>query len=229
MLTMEETKLKEDKLDLLLEWEESASVSTDSDEKGDSLDISSGLHCDEENPPDMEIKRLSDEDSIKTVVERNEEEEFSSDKTQKAAEVPDEFQWSEDLNTAIEEALGNANDIQMPVIHSQLNNIIRGLETDSLKASKAMFLVTEVEGYIHKHLKRRESKLPVNHEGFEKARLLIIDGLHAYLDSTDILKKFIETGSSDYQTMAQSFADQGSEFFLNATELMLESEPYDED
>lgn len=226
---MEETKLKEDKLDLLLEWEESPSTSTDGDEKGDLIEISSGLHCDEQNPPDMDIKRLSDEDSIKTVVESSEEGQISPDETREAGDASDEFQLSEDLNAAIEEALGHANDIQLPVIHSQLNNIIRGLETDSLTSSKALLLTDEVEGYIRKHLKHRESKPPVNHESFENARHHIIDGLHAYLDSTDIVRKYLETGTSDYIMMAQSFADQGSEFFLKATELMLESEPSDGD
>lgn len=225
MLAMKETKTREDKLDLLLEWEESVSTSEDKQEKGDQIDISSALQSDDTGTSGMEIKRLSDEKSIQSEADEVKEEQNSSGE---AAGSPDEFHWSEELNNAIEEALGIANDIQMPIIHGQLNKILRGLETDSLAQEKALLLTEEVENYIHKHLKRRETKPPVNHEAFQNARHHIIDGLNAYLNSTDIIRKFIETGSSDYVMMAQSFADQGSEFFLKATELMLESEPADD-
>ncbi len=225
MITMEKTKTKEDKLDLLLEWEESASTPDEIKENGDLIDISSVLHSDAANTSEMEIKRLSDENLIISITDKTPEEHISSGEI---TDSPDEFHWSEELNMAIEEALGIANDIQMPIIHGQLNNIIRGLETNSLTSSNALHLTEEIENYINKHLKRREIKPPVNHEKFQNARLHIIDGLNAYFNSTDIIKKYIETRSSDYVMMAQSFADQGAEFFLKATELMLESEPSDD-
>ena len=223
MIVEKEEKSK-DKIDLLLEWEEASEPGKK--EQGDHIDISSEINGEEISrssvkvvTEEVEEKKEPEDDSVENVVLENYEVSESIEE-----ETPDEFTWSEELDNAIEDALDQANNIEIPIVHGQLNNIMRALETDSISKEQASVLLDEVEGYLERHLKSRETKKPVNNKAFENAMLKIIDGLQAYKESADLMRKYLQDSNPDTLMMSQTFADQGTEFIMTATDMMLEIE-----
>jgi len=186
------------KIDLILEWDESAGPKKR--EAGDFFDGS--------GEPVEPAK-----DVIQKVAETVSEE-------LKA----DEFQWSEDLDRAIEESLDQANESPAPGVHFQLGRIRLALETGSITPEKGNSLLDEVDQYLERHIQKRRISRSVDNEEMQKARSLVMNALTIYSESLVLLREYIETQNPYDLLLSQRLNDHAMEFILDATDTMLELE-----
>ncbi len=218
---VENDKIKE--IDLLLEWEESESA--EPREEGDLVDVSAEISGDgdKDNPAEgARLKEMKHTGSPIVDGEKKEDEETLSGKIEiEADETPDEFHFSEELENAIEDALRQANESPVPKVHGQLSNIRRAVVNGSIPMKHALELIEEVDCYLEKNIGKRLGLAPVDHLELEKTRSLVLDGLKAYHESSDYLREFISSKDQNDLNLSQRLSDQGTEFFLEATDVML--------
>lgn len=126
------------------------------------------------------------------------------------------FQWTEERNREIEEALGSASTVQVPVIHGQIDRLRAALEEGLTPDSRAEAILDEADRYLQKQVKSWSGRIPIAHEAVIAARSLIIDALGIYQESAGLLRQYLSSRDRTHLELSRRLADQGASFLISA-------------
>lgn len=141
------------------------------------------------------------------------------------AEAPEDFQWSEERDQAIQRLLETTVPGTLPSVHKQLQAIRQGLQFNNLAVPRGRQLLMEVQTYLRQHLQAENRKPPVDHEDVTRARQEKVNALHAWQQSAQALQDYLDKREDVYFEVAAYAADQGSAFLASCRRLLLECEP----
>lgn len=145
-------------------------------------------------------------------------------------DADDEFEWSEEREQAIMDALEFAPEGTTPTVHKQLEDIARALELGELEQGEANRFLDEVDAYLDGRIAEEQKRLPVINTTFMEARSDKQNALFSYKEASVALRAFCD-GSDKMQLKVARYAlEQGCGFLNVARDTILDAEPeFDED
>ena len=137
----------------------------------------------------------------------------------------DEFEWTEERERALEEALDESPEGTVPRVQVQLEAIKTGLESQSIDAEQGRALLTEVDKYLKFKIENEQQKIPVEHSELMQSRKEKLNALFAYQEAATALREYVEKGEAMQLKVAAYATEQGGSFLNAARELLMNSEP----
>lgn len=141
----------------------------------------------------------------------------------------DEFQWTEERERELEEALDESPEGSVPRVQLQLEAILTGLETESLEVERAPGLLDEIDRYLALRIETEQSKSPIEHADFTQSRKEKLNALFAFQEAVVALRQYLQEGQAMQLKVAAYATEQGGSFLQVARELLMKSEPDYED
>lgn len=146
-----------------------------------------------------------------------------------AEDEDDEFEWSEEREQALMDALDSAPEGTPAQVQQQLEAIASALEAKELSGEAARRLLAEVDAYLLAQLQKETRKRPVSHPGFMQARAEKLNALAAWQESAGALREFVENGDPVQLRVARYAGEQASSFLSASWELLLAAEPLEDE
>jgi hypothetical protein len=141
----------------------------------------------------------------------------------------DVFQWCDDRERELEEALDQSPEGATPRVQQQLESLAQVLESASIEKTYALKLITEIEVYLANLIKAEQRKVPVDDQTFRKSRSAKLNALFAYQEAATALRAYGDQAEPVQLKVAVYATEQGGTFMRSARDLMMEAEPdYDE-
>lgn len=203
---------EEPELDLRLKWQEQ-NVRRQTDEDTVALDSESQLER-------HQLEDAATGDLISTDVVGDDELDSSY-----LEDEDDEFQWTEERERALEEALEESPEGSIPRVQLQLEEIMKGLQSETLESERTELLLGEVDAYLAQKIAAEQGKPEVDHAEFTQSRKDKLNALFAYQEAATALREFVKTGHEMQLKVASYATEQGGSFMQSARELLMDSEP----
>ncbi len=146
-----------------------------------------------------------------------------------AEDEDDEFEWSEEREQALMDALDSAPEGTPAQVQQQLEAIASALEAKELIPEAARRLLSEVDAYLLAQLQRETRKRPVAHPEFMQARAEKLNALAAWQECAGALRAYVETGEEVQLKVARYAGEQASSFLSTSWELLLAAEPLEDE
>lgn len=201
-------------VDLLLHWKDDAGTRRDGGE--DLITVGQHLELGGDGAVEGGGAELGvDPSSLKIIDEVPPEEEYG----------PEYFEWSEDREQALCDALEAAPEGAVATVHTQLEAIAKGLEGGTLPPDRARMLLREVDTYLQGRIKAENAKRPVEDGDFMQSRGDKLNALVAWQESASALREYLDTGEAVQLKVATYAAEQAHSFLTGSREVLMACEP----
>ena len=135
------------------------------------------------------------------------------------------FEWTEDREQALIDALEAAPEGAVPRVHQQLLEIASALEAKTVGPERAGALLAEVEGYLAQRIAAQQRKPPVADPSFTQTRADKSNALAAWQEAVTALREYLSSGEAVQLKLAFYAAEQAAAFLASSRDALLASEP----
>lgn len=138
---------------------------------------------------------------------------------------PEDFQWTEERDRAIQHLLETTAPGTRPSVHLQLQSIQAALLAGKLEKARSHSLLDEVDAYLSEMISNDRNRPSIDHEAIVSAREEKEKAFAAWQEASNSLRQYLENGDKVFLEVAAYAADQGSGFLSAARRQLLECEP----
>ncbi|MFP4498166.1 MAG: hypothetical protein ACLFQV_08140 [Vulcanimicrobiota bacterium] len=222
---LEDTDLKK-KFDLFLEWKEEQELACAKAQGKDMFQSSVPETGDIKiyEPVEKEEPLELNEETGEALISESEGNNYEN--TGFSNDGPDKFEFSEDRQKAIEEALSQFHALALPPVHSQLLKIYQALEENKLEPGYGKKLLKEIENYLIKKIACINSRQEIAMPTVMLARKQALGALENYLNSADFLQKYLEENDQTNLHVAIMLIQQAYQILMESKETLLASRPF---